>query len=133
MSPVFVDANIPMYLVGADHPNKDRAAALLETAIGDGERLVTDAEVLQEVLHRYTAIDRPEAIQPAFDALLGVVDKTYGIELADVQEAKRVILGGYGVSARDALHIAVMTHNDVGTIMSFDKGFDRYPGIRRID
>jgi hypothetical protein len=33
---------------------------------------VTDAEVLQEILHRYVAIDRRDAIQPAFDALLGV-------------------------------------------------------------
>jgi uncharacterized protein len=36
------------------------------------ERLLTDAEVLQEVLHRYVAIDRRDAIQPAFDALPGI-------------------------------------------------------------
>ena len=32
--------------------------------------LLTDAEVLQEILHRYVAINRRDAIQPAFDALL---------------------------------------------------------------
>jgi uncharacterized protein len=41
------------------------------------ERLVTDAEVLEEILHRYVAIERPDAIQPAFDALLGVVDDVF--------------------------------------------------------
>jgi hypothetical protein len=33
---------------------------------------VTSAEVLQEILHRYVAINRRDAIQPAFDALPGV-------------------------------------------------------------
>src|SRR5258706_16339815 len=55
---ILIDSNIPMYLVGADHPHKADARRLLESAIGAGERLVTDAEVLQEILHRYVAIDR---------------------------------------------------------------------------
>ena len=66
---IFVDSNIPMYLVGAEHPNKDGARRLLEQCIARGERLVADAEVLQEILHRYVAINRRDAIQPAFDAL----------------------------------------------------------------
>src|ERR1022692_1479833 len=50
---IFIDSNIPMYLVGAAHPNKTSAQILLESLIAKGERLVTDAEVLQEILHRY--------------------------------------------------------------------------------
>jgi len=71
---ILVDSNIPMYLVGAEHPNKAAARRILETAIAAGERLVTDAEVFQEILHRYVAIDRREAIEPAFDVLLDIVD-----------------------------------------------------------
>ena len=33
---IFVDSNIPMYLVGAEHPNKDAARRLLERAIAEG-------------------------------------------------------------------------------------------------
>ena len=69
---ILVDSNVPMYLVGAAHPHKVDAQRLLERCIADGERLVTDAEVLQEILHRYVAIDRRDAIQPALDALMGV-------------------------------------------------------------
>ena len=65
-----------MYLVGAAHPHKADAQRMMEAAIADWERLVTNVEVLQEILHRYTAINRREAIQPAFDAILGVVDPT---------------------------------------------------------
>ena len=129
---ILVDANIPMYLVGADHPNKLRAAAIVERAVGDGERLVTDAEVLQEILHRFAAIERPEAIQPAFDVLLAVVEETLPIEDVDVMAAKDVLAGGYRVSARDALHVAVMRRHDIESVMSFDRGFDRLPGLRRL-
>jgi hypothetical protein len=44
---------------------------LLERYLSERERLVTDAEVLQEVLHRSAAIDRGEAIQPAWALLPG--------------------------------------------------------------
>lgn len=58
---IFVDSNIPMYLVGAAHPHKADAQGLLESAIAAGERLVTDVEVLQEILHRSAFRLRREA------------------------------------------------------------------------
>jgi predicted nucleic acid-binding protein len=57
---IFVDSNIPMYLIGAAHPHKTEAQLILERLIAGGQRLVTDAEVLQEILHRYTAFDKWE-------------------------------------------------------------------------
>src|ERR1700753_506143 len=57
-----------MYLVGASHPHKITAQRMLEKLIRDRQRLTTDAEVLQEILRRYAAIDRRDDIQPAFDA-----------------------------------------------------------------
>ena len=47
-----------MYLIGAPHPHKTDAHATLERLIAAGQRLVADAEVLQEILHRYAAIDK---------------------------------------------------------------------------
>lgn len=49
---IFIDSNIPVYLVGAPHPHKADAQRLLERSIAERARLVTDAEVLQEILHR---------------------------------------------------------------------------------
>ena len=129
---IFVDSNIPMYLVGAPHALKDEAARLLETAIRQGQPLVTDAEVLQEVLHRYWAIGRLDAIQPAFDALLRVVDQVLPIGLAEVERAKTLLSGTRALSARDAVHVAVMERHDISRIMSFDAGFDRVPGLVRL-
>ena len=121
-----------MYLVGADHPNKPRARTLVETAVSRGDALVTDVEVLQEVLHRYAALRRTDAIQPAFDVTLSLVDEVLPVRLTHVQRAKDILLGDYSLSARDTLHLAVMADADITRIMSFDAGFDSYPGIERL-
>ena len=129
---IFVDANVPMYLVGASHTHKLDAQRLLESALSAGERLVTDAEVLQEICHRYVAINRREAIQPAFDAILRVVDDVLPIRRSDVEHAKDTLLRYPRLSARDALHIAIMARYNITQLMSFDRGFETYPGIQRL-
>jgi len=129
---ILVDSNIPMYLVGAPHPHKADAQRLLEKLISDRERLVTDAEVLQEILHRYVAIDRRDAIQPAFDALLGVVDEVLSVDRGVVERAKQMALGYRQLSARDAVHLAVMEEHGIRQVLSFDAGLDGFPGIVRL-
>ena len=129
---IFVDSNIPMYLVGSPHPHKTDAQRLLERLVSDRERLVTDAEALQEILHRYVAIRRPNFIQPAFDALLLITDQVLAIDRAAAERAKEIVLGHPGLSARDALHLAVMEQHEIERILSFDSGFDGYPGITRL-
>ena len=131
---ILIDSNVPMYLVGASHPHKIDAQRMLERHIAAGERLVTDAEVFQEILHRYIAIDRRDAIQPAYDALLGVVDAVLPITQTEVVLAKDILLGSVPRgSARDVLHVAVMRSHDIERIMTFDRGFDRFPGVRRVE
>ncbi|HET7348928.1 MAG TPA: type II toxin-antitoxin system VapC family toxin [Acidobacteriaceae bacterium] len=129
---IFVDSNIPMYLVGAPHPHKSDARRWLEELVNGRERLVTDAEVLQEILHRYVSIERADAIQPAFDALLGVVDEVFSVDRVAVERAKQIVLGHKALSARDAVHLAVMQIHGVKRILSFDGGFDGFPGITRL-
>lgn len=129
---ILVDSNIPMYLVGAPHPHKSDAQRLLEKLVSDRQRLVTDAEVLQEILHRYVAIDRRDAIQPAFDALLGIVDQVLAVDQSIAERAKQIVLGHRRVSARDAVHLSVMEHHGIDQILTFDLGFDGFPGITRL-
>ena len=129
---ILVDANVPMYLVGAPHPNKDRALALVTRFIGEGERLITDVEVYQEILHRYTAVRRGDAIDATFAALDGIVDEILTVDLTDVRAARGLLAELNGLSARDAMHVAVMQRVGVSRIFSFDRGFDRCPGITRL-
>lgn len=127
---IFVDSNIPMYLIGGDHPNRDRARALLEVAVAARERLVTDAEAFQEVLLRYVSINRRQAIEPAWNVLGRLVDEVFPIDLEDVSRARQLVLTSR-LGGRDALHTAVMQRHDVGEILTFDTAFDHIPGIRR--
>jgi len=121
-----------MYLIGAAHPHKADVQFLLERIIAARQRLVTDAEVLQEILHRYTAIDRREAIGPALQATLEIVDEVFAVEKADVLRAAEITQHRGKFSARDAVHIAVMQRMKVKSILSFDSDFDRWPGLTRI-
>ncbi len=129
---ILVDSNIPMYLVGAPHPHKSDAQQWLEKLVSDRQRLVTEAEVLQEFLHRYVAINRRDAIQPAFDALLGIVDEVLPVGRGIAERAKEIVLGYRQLSARDAVHLAVMEHHGIERILTFDAGFDVFPGITRL-
>jgi len=129
---ILVDSNVPMYLIGGEHPHKVDARRLLERAIAEKRRLVTDAEVLQEILHRYVAIDRRDAIQPCFEVLLEVVDELLPVDLEIVESARDIVIGHPDLRARDAVHLAVMREHGIEEILSFDRHFDGLPGIVRL-
>ncbi|MBZ5679660.1 MAG: type II toxin-antitoxin system VapC family toxin [Acidobacteriia bacterium] len=129
---ILIDSNVPMYLVGQPHAHKIDAPRRLERLLSERERLVTDAEVLQEILHRHVAIHRPDAIQPAFDALLNVVDEVLPVDRAVVERAKQIVFGYQRLSARDAVHLAVMEQHGIERILTFDSGYDGFSGITRL-
>jgi predicted nucleic acid-binding protein len=128
---IFIDSNVPMYLVGADHPNKELSRSALSRMVANAEVLVTDAEVLQEILHRYVAIDRRAAIDDAMAAILGIVDEVFPVERTDVVRAQDTLVDS-PLSARDALHVAVMRRRGVDHILTFDAGFDSAPDLVRL-
>ena len=54
------------------------------------------------------------------------------VTLADTDRARDLVCAGTGVSARDAVHAAVMLNHSVEWIATFDAGFDRVSGVRRM-
>ena len=129
---VFIDANVPMYLVGTAHPHKVDAQRRLETLVTQRTRLVTDAEVMNEILHRYTSIERRGGIQLALDALLGVVDEVLPIDRDGIERAKQLVLQYPTLPARAALHVATMQRHGIESVLSFDPAYDRVPGLTRL-
>ena len=128
---VFIDSNIPMYVIGAEHPNKRKAQILLERLIREKRRLATDAEAYQEILHRCTAIDRREAIEPAYELPDSITDVCYPVEQVDIQAAKAALSASERLSARDAVHLAAMQRRGISEIAGFDGGFDAVKGPTR--
>ena len=130
---VFVDSNIPMYVAGAEHPNRAPATRFLESAGGSGLDLCTSTEVLQEVLYRYTVLGRADLADRVYDLFVALIPEIFSVTLSDTDLAKRILLSTPGLSARDAVHAGVMLNRDVSRIATFDRGFDRIEGIERVE
>src|SRR5260370_35527290 len=97
-----------MYLIGAAHPHKTEAQVILERLTAAGERLVTDAGMLQGMLHRYTSINRRVAIGPALRVTLAIVDEGFPIEKAEGLRAGGSTPDRPSMASRRAAHIPVM-------------------------
>src|SRR5271170_55037 len=95
-------------MVGDDPSRKIDARRVLERLTSERRHLATSSEVFQELLHRYVSADRRDAIQPVFDALREIVDDVFAVEEADVLLAKDLAQSHPKLSARDAVHAAVM-------------------------
>ena len=131
---VFIDANVPIYAAGGDHPLKEPCARILRSVAEDPRPFVTDSEVLQELLHRYLALGRWDLGREVFrafaEAMQGRVEPVHG---EDVLTASGLADRHPAVSARDLVHAAVMQRMGTGRIISADTDFDRLADVERLD
>lgn len=133
-SPVFIDANIPVYVAGTDHPFREPCTRVMELVAERPDRFVTDAEVLQELLHRYVSIRRWDvgriALAGFSTAMTGRIEPMLH---SDVSAAAALANSYAGLSARDLVHTAIMKRLKCERIVSTDGGFDLIEGIERLD
>ena len=131
---VFIDANVPIYAAGREHPYKQPCARILRILADDPQRFVTDSEVLQEIMHRYLASGRwtlgREVVREFAEAMRGRIEPVHA---EDVILASELADRHPGVSARDLVHAAVMQRLEVELIISADTDFDRLEGTGRLD
>ena len=131
---VFIDANVPIYAAGREHPYKQPCARILRILADDPQRFVTDSEVLQEIMHRYLASGRwtlgREVVREFAEAMRGCIEPVHA---EDVILASELADRHPGVSARDLVHAAVMQRLEVERIISADTDFDRLEGTGRLD
>lgn len=129
---IFVDSNVPMYLVGGDHTLKRRVVELVPRLVTARELLVTSAEVFQEIIHRYLAIGDRTQLNAAYEALETMVSVTFDVTKPDIDQARAISAEYQGLSSRDCLHVAVMRRAGSVKVWSYDDGFDAVPSIQRI-
>lgn len=128
---ILVDANVLMFAAGSEHPSKAPSVALLEQ-IADGRlEAGIDAEVLQEILHRYRAIGRWRDGRRVYDAVRTIFPVVFPIT-AEVTDLARTLLDEVdGLGARDALHAALAVSRGLEIVCSYDHDLDRVPHISR--
>ena len=129
---VFVDSNIPMYVAGGEHRNREPARRVLEQVRQGAVEACTSTEVLQEILYRYSSPGRLDLAREVYDLFVDICPVVLSVTLADTDRARDLLCGTPGISARDAVHGAVMLNHDVECIATFDSGFDGVPGVRRL-
>jgi predicted nucleic acid-binding protein len=129
---ILVDSNILMYAAGADHPFKTPSVDWLQrVATGEVDATV-DAEVLQEILHRYRSIRRWSDGRRVYDFARTLFPVVIPID-ADVLDRSREIMDAHsGLMARDALHAAVVEIHEMDAICSYDQDLDVLD-LRRIE
>ena len=131
---LLLDANIFMYAAGVAHAAKAPCTRLLErVATGELDDAAVDAETLQEILHRYRAIDRWHDGRRVYDLARTIVPVVLPITV-DLLDHARTLLDRYqALMARDALHAAVALTHTAGRIYSFDTDFDIIEGMHRLE
>lgn len=129
---VFIDSNIPMYVSGGDHPHREPSRRLLERVRKGQVEAYTSTEVLQEILYRYSALGRRDFGRELYDLFVEVCPVVLSVTLADTDRARDLLVAVDGISARDAVHAGVMLNHGIEWIATYDAGFDRVPGIRRV-
>jgi predicted nucleic acid-binding protein len=130
---ILIDANIFMYAAGAEHPHKAPSLALLRR-IAQGEiDAAVDAEVLQEILHRYRAIRRWNEGRQVFALARRIVPLVVAITDQIVDRAKGLLDDDERLGARDAVHAAVVLDRGMDGVCSYDRDLDRIEGLRRLE
>lgn len=128
---VFIDANIPMYVAGREHPHREPSLRFLEAVRRNEIESCTSTEVLQEILYRYSELRRLDLGREVYDLFVAICPRVFDVTLADTNRARDLLVEQQGLSARDAVHAAVMLNRGIEWIATFDAGFDRVAGIRR--
>lgn len=82
---------------------------------------------------RTGALERRDLARDVYDLFAQICPVVYDVTLADTDRARDLLLEHVGLSARDAVHAAVMLNRGVEWIATFDQGFEGVPGIRRVE
>jgi len=129
---ILVDSNVWMYAAGSAHPHRAPSQDFVRAIAGGDVHGVVDAEVLQEILHRYRAMGRWQDGRELFDLVRRIAPEVLPVTGEVLDQARSLLDGHAHLSARDALHAAVALGHGAEAICSYDRDFDAIPGLARI-
>ncbi|MDO8673537.1 MAG: PIN domain-containing protein [Dehalococcoidia bacterium] len=134
MPPAFLDTNIILRHVLGDHPDHSPRATAYLARVEQGEiEVYTSDTVIFEVvftLQRQYQQPRAEIRQ----AILPLIELP-GIILPGKRRYRQVfdLYVELNLSFADTYHAVLMRHLNIDEIVTFDRGFDRIPGVKRCE
>ena len=134
MSALFIDTNVFIRHLTQDHAEFSPMATAFFARIERGELKAQTAEtaIFEAV---FTLEKRYRAAKPVIrEGLLSLVQLS-GIQFPGKERLRRAfeLYVDRSMSFGDASHVAVMEQYGITEIATFDKDFDRVPGITRVE
>ncbi|HUG98582.1 MAG TPA: type II toxin-antitoxin system VapC family toxin [Gammaproteobacteria bacterium] len=127
-----MDTAVLMYAAGQDHPLRAPCVRIIQR-VRDGEMEgVISTEVIQEILHRFVAIRRPDLgaalARDALDLFAPVLPVTHAV----MHRMPALVERYPALAARDLVHVATCLEHGISAIVSPDRGFDVVSEVRRL-
>lgn len=122
-----------MYAGGAEHPLRQPCRRVLAAAEAGTLAAMISAEVVQEILHRFTALRRPDLGRQMSQAALDLFAPVLPITHAVMARLPPLVERYPELAARDLVHVATCVEEGITLIVSPDRGFDRVGRPRRVD
>lgn len=129
---VFIDTAVIMYAAGADHPLREPCVRVMKAVDQRLIEAVTSTEVVQEILHRFLAVKRPDIASGLARSTLDTFAPVLPITHALMRRVPDLARRYPGLAARDLVHLATCIHEGIAEIISTDRGFDGVSEVRRI-
>lgn len=123
-----------MYAAGAEDRYKEPCITIMREAALGRLDCVSSSEVVQEILHRWTAIGRrARGLTLAEEFLDALPQRILPVGRAEVTAALAIAGTYQTLASRDCVHVGTMRTNGIAEITSADREFDQVQGIVRHD
>lgn len=122
-----------MYAVGKEHRYKQPCVGVLQEVEASRLLVVTNVEVLQELLHRYRSLERSDLATEVFRSTRTLCERILPVDEHDLATAHGLLEQHPGIHVRDAIHAATCLRFGLDGILSTDRHFDDLSEIDRID
>jgi predicted nucleic acid-binding protein len=129
VSKVFLDTNFFVYMFEGREPFRSRVLAIRKRMIDRGDRIVTSAMTLGEVLVKPAKLGQASLIQQ-YDAAIRASAQVVGFD-ASVASRYASLRATHRIRNADAIQLACASHFGVDLFITNDKGLHKLnvPGI----
>ena len=130
---LFIDTAVIMYAAGAQHALQQPCIRVMDHVSAGALDATTSVEVIQEILHRYLSVRRPDVGSRVARQTLDIFAPVLPISHALMRRVPDLAARYPTLSARDLVHVATCVHEGISEIVSPDQAFNGVAELRRLD
>ncbi len=132
---VFLDADVCLHAAIPSSP-AHQACAWVMTEIAYGRiNAAIDVEVIREILSRLRQAGERDKAYTFIESLMQLIPIQYPVNIQDIRLAAALsrMPEAQRLRPSECIHLAVMQHHGLNTIISMDSAYDEFPELTRWD